>query len=409
MAASAEASGVRSAAGRDAPGGLGHDRLGPLIGVVAGEASGDFLGAHLMAALRRRMPGVRFAGMGGPRMEAEGLDSWYPMERLAVRGYAEVLRHYPGLVAMRRELGSRLVAQKPDLFIGIDAPDFNLGLERRLKRARIPTLHYVSPSIWAWRGGRIRSIGRAVNHMLVLFPFEQPIYERAGIPATFVGHPMADQIPAADQTAAAREQLRLSPGDTVVALLPGSRQSELRYHADVFVRTARMMAAKRPELRFLVPLVSRQTREIFEAALYGQDAAHLPLTVLFGHAREALAACDAALVASGTATLETALLRKPMVIAYRMAKSSWRIMKRMRYQPWVGLPNIIAGEFVVPELLQDEAVPENLSQAMLNLLADPQVKRRVTRRFGELHRVLRQGAADKAAQAVLGCLKRGVS
>jgi len=381
--------------------GTGQALPGALIGVVAGEASGDFLGAHLMAALRRRLPGVRFAGMGGPRMEAEGLDSWYPMERLAVRGYAEVLRHYPGLVAMRRELGSRLIAHKPDLFIGIDAPDFNLGLEARLKRARIPTLHYVSPSIWAWRGGRIKSIARAVNHMLVLFPFEQPLYEKAGIPATFVGHPMADQIPEADQTAAAREQLRLSPGDTVVALLPGSRQSELRYHAEVFVRTARIMSARRRELRFLVPLVSRETRVIFEQALYGQDAADLPLTVLFGHAREALAACDAALVASGTATLETALLRKPMVITYRMAKSSWRIMSRMGYQPWVGLPNIIAGEFVVPELLQDEAVPENLSQAMLNLLADPQVRRRVARRFGELHRVLRQGAADKAAQAVL--------
>jgi lipid-A-disaccharide synthase len=373
--------------------------------MVAGEASGDFLGAHLIAALRRRLPGARFAGVGGPQMEAQGFEAWHAMERLAVRGYAEVLRHYPGLVRLRRRLVAALGAERPALFIGIDAPDFNLGLEAMLKRRGVPTLHYVSPSVWAWRGWRMRAIARAADHVLVLFPFEQTIYERAGIPATYVGHPMADLIPEADQTAAAREQLRIAPGDTVVALLPGSRQSELRYHAAIFIRTARIIAARRPDVRFLAPLVSRETRNLFEAALYEQGAQDLPLTVLFGHAREAIAAADNVLVASGTATLETALLKKPMVITYRMAKSSYRIMSRLRYQPWVGLPNIIAGKFVVPELLQDDAEPENLAQALLNQLTDLQVRRRTERCFAHMHRQLRRNTADRAAEAVLASLR----
>jgi len=377
----------------------------PLIGMVAGEASGDFLGAHLIAALRKRMPNVRFAGIGGPGMEAAGFDTWFPMERLAVRGYVEVLRHYAGIVSIRRKLARRMLEQRPALFIGIDAPDFNLSLETDFKRHGIRTMHYVSPSLWAWRGGRIRTIARAVDHMLVLFPFEEELYRKAGIPVNYVGHPLADVIPEADQTVSAREQLRIPPGQSVVTLLPGSRQSELKYLASVFIRTAKLIALRRPGTSFLVPLVSRQTREIFETALYAEQAQDLPLIILFGHARDAIAAADAVLVASGTATLEAGLYRKPMVVAYRMAETSWRLMSRMRYQPWVGLPNIIAREFLVPELLQEEATPENLAQAMINALTDPVVRRRLPERLGEIHRQLKQNTAERAADAVLQCMK----
>ena len=376
------------------------------IGMVAGEASGDLLGAHLMAALRAHMPGARFIGIGGPKMQAEGLDALFPMERLAVRGYAEVLRHYPSLLWMRRKLGRALLQARPQLFIGVDAPDFNLGLEARLKRAGIPVVHYVSPSIWAWRGGRIGAIARSVDHVLTLFPFEQTIYSKAGVPATYVGHPLADMIPEQDQTASTRLQLKIAPERKVIALLPGSRQSELRYMADTFIATARLLAQRIEQPLFLVPLVSRETREIFEAALYRSDAAGLPLTILFGHARDALAAADVALVASGTATLEAALLKKPMVIAYRMAGASWQLMRRMGYLPYVGLPNILAGEFVVPELLQHDATAENLAQALLNSLNDTVVRARIPQRFAAIHRQLKCNTAEQAAKAVLLLLAR---
>ena len=378
---------------------------GPIIAMVAGEASGDFLGAHLIAALKKRMPDARFVGIGGPKMESLGFESWYPMERLSVRGYVEVLRHYAGIVAMRSSLASRIEKVNPALFIGIDAPDFNLDLERRLKRNAIRTVHYVSPSIWAWRGGRIKRIARSCDRMLVVFPFEETLYKKAGIPVTYVGHPMADMVPEKDQTAAAREQLRISPQQRVIALLPGSRQSELRYLAQTFIRTAQLISATWPDVRFLVPLISRETREIFETTLYAEGAQDLPLTVLFGHSREAIAASDAVLVASGTATLETALFRKPMVIAYRMAESSWKLMNRMRYQPWVGLPNIIAEEFVVPEFLQSEATPGNLAQALMNEMSDVWVKRRVPERLGAMHQMLRQNTAERAAEAVQQCMR----
>ncbi len=379
------------------------------IGMVAGEASGDLLGAHLIAALRPHLPGAEFIGIGGPKMQAEGLDSLFPMERLAVRGYAEVLRHYPGLVWMRRRLRQVLLQAQPCLFIGVDAPDFNLGLEAGLKRGGIPVVHYVSPSIWAWRGSRIGAIARAVDHVLTLFPFEQAIYRKAGIPATYVGHPLADLIPEQDQTAGTRNQLKIAPERKVIALLPGSRQSELRYMADTFIATAKLMAEKMVQPLFLVPLVSRETREIFEAALYRADAAELPLTILFGHARDALAAADVALVASGTATLEAALLKKPMVITYKMAGASWQLMRRMGYLPYVGLPNILAGEFVVPELLQHDATPENLAQALLNTLNDTVVRERIPRRFAAIHRQLKCNAAEQAATAVLSLVARAVA
>lgn len=379
-------------------------RSGPLVGIVAGEASGDFLGAGLIAALKRRRPDMRFAGIGGPGMQAAGFDSWFPMEKLSVRGYVEALRHYAGIVSIRRQLVARMRREHPAVFVGIDAPDFNLSLETSLRRAGVPTVHYVGPSLWAWRGWRMKHVARAASKVLVLFPFEQAIYEKAGVPVSYVGHPLADIIPESDQTSAAREQLKVIPGRPVVTLMPGSRESELRYMAADFVKTAKMLEQRRPDIQFLVPLVSRRTREIFEAALYEQGATDLPVSILFGHARTAIAAADAVLVASGTATLEVGLHGKPMVIAYRMSPTTWRLMRRMRYQPWVGLPNIIAGRFVVPELLQDDASPENLAQAVLNCLTDPVVRTRVPGELAGLHRLLKQDAAERAADEVLRCL-----
>jgi len=376
-----------------------------LVGMVAGEASGDFLGAHLMAALRERVPGLSFVGIGGPKMEAQGFESWFPMEKLAVRGYVEVLRHFPELVAIRRRLVRRLVEARPRLFIGVDAPDFNLGLERKLKRSGIRTVHYVSPSLWAWRGGRMSSIAACVDKMLVLFPFEEPLYRDAGVPVAYVGHPLADLSSDGDESAAAREQLKLPAARKVIALLPGSRQSELRYMAPCFVRTAMLIAARQPSVHFLVPLVSRETRAIFEEAVYEAGASELPLTVLFGHAREAIAACDVALVASGTATLETALARKPMVITYKMATLTAWLMSRMARVPWAGLPNIIAGEFVVPEIFQRDATPENLAQAVLNSLNDPVVNRKLPERLDRMRLLLRKNTAARASEAILPWLK----
>src|SRR5258706_10407834 len=373
--------------------------------MVAGEASGDFLGAHLIAALRREIPRLQVVGIGGPKMEAEGLDRWFPMESLAARGYVEVLRHFLEIHAIRRKLRRRLVEARPRLFIGVDAPDFNLSLERRLKRSGIPTVHYVSPSLWAWRGGRMSGIAASVDKMLVLFPFEEALYRDAGVPVAYVGHPLADLTSEDNGAAAAREQLRLPATRKIVTLLPGSRQSELRYMAPCFVQTAKLIAARQPAVHFLVPLISRETRAIFEEAIYEAGAGELPLTVLFGHARDAIAACDVALVASGTATLEAALARKPMVITYKMAQLTYGMMSKMGTLPWVGLPNIIAGEFLVPEILQDDATPENLAQAVLNSLNDPVVSRRLPERLDQIRRLLRRDTAARAAEALLPWLK----
>jgi len=376
-----------------------------VVGMVAGEASGDFLGAHLIAALRKRVPNLHFVGIGGPRMEAEGLDAWFPMEKLAVRGYVEVLRHFPEIFAIRLKLARRLGEVRPRLFIGIDAPDFNLSLERKLKRDGIPTVHYVSPSLWAWRGGRMSAIAASVSKMLVLFPFEEALYRAAGVPVAYVGHPLADATSEEDGTEAAREQLRLSSAGKVIALLPGSRQSEVQYMASTFVHAAKLIAVRQPAVHFLVPLVSRETRAIFEQAMYAANAGELPLSILFGHAREAIAACDIALVASGTATLETALARKPMVITYKVPELTYRLMSRMAYLPWVGLPNIIAGEFLVPEILQHDATPENLAQAVLNSLNDPSVNRRLPERLEQIRQLLRQDTATRATDALMPWLR----
>jgi lipid-A-disaccharide synthase len=375
--------------------------------MVAGEASGDQLGAHLIEALQRRLPQARFYGIGGPKMTTLGFDALWPAERLAVRGYVEVLRHYAGIARIRHRLARLLLREPPHAFVGIDAPDFNLGLERRLKAHGIPTIHYVSPSIWAWRGKRVHGIARAVSHMLALFPFEPELYRRESVPVTYVGHPLADLFPEHVDMNAARERIGVPADQPVIALLPGSRQSELQYLADTFIETARLLHRRFPAALFLVPLASRETRDLFEAALYRLHAQDLPIKRLFGHSHEAMAAANGVLVASGTATLEAALLKKPMVIAYRVAPLSARLMRRMGYLPYVGLPNILAGRFVVPEFLQEACTPENLAQALGNLLTDRVVCERLIEVFQDIHRSLRQGTADKAAAAILPYLQRG--
>ena len=375
--------------------------------MVAGEASGDLLAAQLMTAIKQRIPGARFMGIGGPRMQAEGFDVWWPGERLAVRGYVEVLRHYVEIIGIRRRLVKRLLVERPDLFIGVDAPDFNLDLELSLRGAGVSTCHYISPSIWAWRGGRMDKIRRAAGHMLCLFPFEAGLYAKARVPASYVGHPLADMIglDAGGDAArsAARATLGLPRDAPVVALLPGSRESELRYLAGRFLSTALRMAARRPQVHFVVPFASAETAAQWRAAqsaagLDREEAACFTLVQRASHV--ALAACDVALVASGTATLESALMRRPMVVAYNMAPLSWAMMRRMKYQPWVGLPNILCGEFVVPEFLQCEAVPENLAQALLNLLDDHCLRKRIADRFDVLHRALRLDTGARAAEVV---------
>ncbi len=373
----------------------------PCIAVVAGEASGDLLGSGVIAALRRRIPGASFVGIGGPKMVAAGLQSWFPQEKLAVHGLVEVLAHIRELMGIRKELARRILDLRPAMFLGIDSPDFNLGLERKLRDGGITTAHMVSPTVWAWRAGRIRTIRAAVDHMLVLLPFEEPIYRAAGIPVTYVGHPLADEIPAAPDMAAAREDLRLPRATPVIAILPGSRRSEIERMAPPFIRTARQVLERVPETRFLVPLITRETRELFEEILYREEARELPMSLLFGHAQEALAACDVALAASGTVTLEAALSGRPMVIAYRIAPLSYEIARWLIRVKYMGLPNILAGEAVVPEFVQDAATPDNLAQALANLLLDEPVRAAVQKRFAALHGMLRRNAAETAAEALL--------
>jgi len=376
------------------------------VGMVAGEASGDQLGAHLIAALKARGRPMQFAGIGGPRMMNQGLVSHYPMEKLSVRGYSEALLHFREILSIRGGLTKRLLAERPDLFIGVDASEFNLGLERALKDAGIPTIHYVSPSIWAWRGWRVRRIARSVNHVLVMFPFEAPLYQKAGVPVAYVGHPLADIIPETPPREEARAQLRLPAGKLVVAMLPGSRRSELQYMANTFVLAAHRFWQEVHDVHFVVPTVTRETRDMFERALYENQRTDLPLTLLFGHSHEALAAADLALVASGTATLEAALFKTPMVIAYRQSPLSWGIMRAMAYLPYVGMPNILAGERLVPELLQDQATPAALCAALIDLLRDADAQRRQRERFAEFHRLLRCNSAERAADAVFKVLER---
>lgn len=370
------------------------------IGIVAGEASGDMLGGLLMQALKNKRSDIEFVGIAGPKMMREGAQSLFPMERLSVRGYLEVIKHALGLMRIRRQLIKHFLNHRVDLFIGIDAPDFNFHIEKKLKRQGIKTIHYVSPSIWAWRKNRLNKIKRAVSHILTLFPFESALYQEAGVPVSYVGHPLADALPMQPDTVAARATLRLKPTGLVVAMLPGSRQSEVQQHAALFIQTAKKLHTDYPHAVFLVPLVTRESKQIFELALFHEHEP-LPIQILFGHAHDAMQASDVVIVASGTATLEAALLKKPMVITYRMPILSWWILKRMLLQPYVGLPNVLAGKFIVPELLQHDATPEKLAEAAIKLLSDTDAIEEMKAEFSKIHLSLKQNNAEKASSMIL--------
>jgi lipid-A-disaccharide synthase len=370
------------------------------VAIVAGESSGDLLGAALIRALNERIPGLSFYGIAGPKMVAEGARTLFPMEKLAVRGYVEAMKNLREIMAIRAKLRRRLVADRPDLFIGIDAPDFNLGLETKLRAAGIRTVHYVAPAIWAWRPERIHAIRRAVDHMIVLLPFEEALFRDAGVKVSYVGHPLADAMPMKPDREDARAQLRLPAATPAVALLPGSRASELESHADLMIRTARKLHESRPTLRFFVPLATRETRAYFEQRLYALEARDLPVVTLFGHASLALHAADAALVASGTATLEAALARCPMVITYRVPPLTYRLMKRKALLPYIGLPNILSGEFIVPELLQHDATPDNLAQALGNWLDAKGARELLRARLGAIHERLARDHDRLVAEAL---------
>ena len=379
------------------------------VAIVAGEASGDMLGASLIRALKARWPDLEFYGIAGPKMVAEGARSLYPMEKLSVRGYVEVLKSLREILAIRRGLMRQVLADRPDLFIGVDAPDFNLGLETKLKAAGIPSVQYVAPAVWAWRPERIHGLARCADHMLCTFPFEEQMFRAAHVPATYVGHPMADAMPLVPDRADARAQLRLGGAAVAVAVLPGSRMSELELHADLVIDAMRTLAEKRPNLRFFVPLATRETRDYFETRLYVKEARELPIQILFGHARLALHAAEAAIVASGTASLEAALARCPMVIFYRLSPITYRIVKRKTVLPYVGLPNVLAGEFIVPELLQEDATPANLAQALGNWLDSKVARERVRDRFAALHKGLACGHDARVVDALQPYLENAKS
>lgn len=365
------------------------------IALVAGEASGDILGSGLMQALKARHPDAEFIGVGGPLMEAEGLASYFPMERLAVMGLVEVLGRLPELLSRRKRLIATLIDARPDVFIGIDAPDFNLGVELKLRRAGIRTVHYVSPSVWAWRQKRVLKIREGCDLMLTLFPFEAQFYEAHQVPVRFVGHPLADTIPLAADRAAARTAIGVPDGAALVALMPGSRGGEVGRLGSLFLDAAERMRSMRPGLHFVLPCASPARRQQLEQMLAGRN---LPLTLLDGRSHQALAACDAVLIASGTATLEALLYKRPMVVAYKVAPMTYRILKRLVKSPYVSLPNLLAQRLLVPELLQDAATPEALAQTLVPLLDGGDVQ---TEGFDRIHRTLRLDASKEAAGAVL--------
>jgi lipid-A-disaccharide synthase len=371
------------------------------LAFVAGEASGDLLAAGVLAELKRRDPSLALCGVGGDRMIAAGLDAWEHVRALSVRGYVEVIRHLPRLLRLRGDLLHRITELRPRAFVGVDAPDFNLGLEEKLRARGIRVVHMVSPSVWAWRRERIEQVRRAVDRMLLVFPFEQALYDEAGIPATYVGHPIASMIPLVPDAPAARARLGIAPDAPLVAVLPGSRPDEIRYLGAVFVAAMARMKSAMPALSFVLPVADPSLRPQIDAALreHPQLASGVALTA--GRSHDCLEACDVVLVASGTATLEAALYKRPMVISYRMpALSAW-IMRRKGYLPYVGLPNILAGEFIVPELLQDAATPEALAAAVLDLLGDQARRARLVERFTEMHHALKRDTVGLAADAIL--------
>lgn len=379
----------------------------PRVAMVAGETSGDLLAGLLLDGLRARWPAVASMGIGGPRMQERGFHAWWPSERLAVHGYSvELVRRLLGILRIRRQLRARLLADKPDVFIGVDAPDFNLGLEADLRAAGIKTVHFVCPSIWAWRADRVEKIRASADHVLCIFPFEPELLARQGIAATYVGHPLASVIPRVPDKAAARAQLGLAVHDEVLAILPGSRSAEVAYIAKPFFQAAALIKKARPAIKIVVPAVPALRARIEQIA---RECGVLDApTIVTGQSHSVLAACDVTLIASGTATLEAALFKRPMVISYHMHPISWRLMRRKQLQPWVGLPNILCREFVVPELLQDAATPDALATAVQDWLdarlQDPARIQRLEQRFTALHDDLQRDTPRLAAHAIQNLL-----
>lgn len=371
------------------------------VALVAGEPSGDVLAARLLSGLRPRLPHARFHGIGGPAMIAQGFESHVPLETMTVRGLFEIIPRYRELKAIQRNLKERLIAEKPAVFIGADYPGFNLGLEGELKAAGIPTMHYIGPQIWAWRGGRIRKIVSNVSHMLVIFPFEEEIYRKAGVPVTYVGHPLAELIPMEPDEAAARRQLGIPEDANVVTVMPGSRMGELKYNTVAFVSALKLLKQRDRSLRFVAPMAGEKQRQYFLQLVAEAGLQDVEIQLLEGQSHTAICAADAVLVASGTASLEVALYKKPMVIAYKMMRASWEIMRHMGYQPWIGLPNILAREFLVPELLQHAASPQGLADALWQQLTDAPHRLMLAQRFTDMHHSLLRNSAQASAEAVM--------
>jgi len=371
------------------------------IAVVAGEPSGDVLAARLLSGLRPQLPHARIHGIGGEHMMAHGFQSDWPMDKLTVRGLLAVLPRYREIKGIQNALRDQLIAEKPAVFIGADYPGFNLGLEMQLKAAGIPTVHYIGPQIWAWRGGRIKKIIKAVSHMLVIFPFEEEIYRNAGVPVTYVGHPLAETVPLVPDELAARRALGLPEDANVVTIMPGSRMSELKYNTAAFVGAARLLLQRDRSLRFVAPMAGEKQRQYFLELVAQAGLQDVDIQLLDGQSHTAIAAADAVLVASGTASLEVALFKKPMVIAYKMMAAEWQILRHFGYQPWIGLPNILAREFLVPELLQDAASPKALADAMWQQLSDVPHRLRLAQRFTDMHHSLLRNSAQESAAAVL--------
>jgi lipid-A-disaccharide synthase len=370
------------------------------VALVAGESSGDLLGSRLLAGLRAQMPDLRLHGIGGPHMAEQGFVSDWPMDQLTVRGLFEIIPRYREIKGIQNALRDKLLQERPAAFVGVDYPGFNLGLEEQLRKAGIPTIHFIGPQIWAWRGGRIKKIARAVSHMLVIFPFEESIYRQAGIPVTYVGHPLAEVIPMQPDMPGARWRLGLSEMTRVVAILPGSRMSELKHNGPGFLEAARLLRQRDPSLQFVTPMAGEKQMVFFNSQIEQGGYQDLQIKLVLGQSHAAMEAADAVLVASGTASLEVALFKKPMVIAYKMIWASYQIMRHMGYQPWVGLPNILAREFLVPELLQDAATPRALADAMWQQLEDHAHQRRLVHRFTEMHHTLLRDTSKESAQAV---------
>ena len=375
------------------------------IAIVAGESSGDLLGSHLIKSLKSARPDLKFIGIAGPKMMKEGAVSFFSMEELSVRGYFEVFRKLFHLIKLRKKLLNQILKEKPDLFIGVDAPDFNFWIEKQLKKKGVPVIHYVSPSIWAWRGNRLRKIKKSIDHMLTIFPFEKNIYSKANIQATFVGHPLAEMIPLYPNKKKAQNKLKVIKATKVIALLPGSRQGEVKWHAQLLIDSATEISKKIRDVKFLVPLPTRETYDIFSKTLFKNTHAELDIQLLIGHASDAINAADLVIVASGTATLETALYKKPMIVIYKMSSISWQILKRMRYLPFVSLPNILLNKFLVPELLQSDATSENISSKAIEILKDASYRKNLLIQFTKIHHQLKQNTSDRLNRVILKLIK----